>query len=161
MYKIRYADIPAGKIINYLEFLRKTSKNPTDFTIDLEKSILKEGIRNPIIISAVLFKGADDKFAFFGSQFQRKIKLKKHYFKNLLKNQPYFICHYQGCSRLWVAQKHRMMIPCIVCDFCNLEKFHTCRDSVCIQSHFKDKISIAPYNNIGIRCSPIKSDMLN
>ena len=63
----------------------------------MEDSILKEGLHNPIIVSAgyvskhlrFLFKGQTD----------------------------FLVCDNNGGSRLRLAQKHNLIVPCIILDF--------------------------------------------
>jgi len=77
----------------YINFFNK--KN--NFHTKLEESILREGICNPIIVSAgyvvphlrFLFKGQTD----------------------------FLVCDNNGGSRLRIAQKHKLTIPCIILDF--------------------------------------------
>ena len=79
-----------------------TLNRKNGFYDKLEQSILNDGVRNPILVSA-------------GWCPERKIpelppKMKEDRFKILM-------CHSSGGSRLWVAQKHDMDIPCIITDF--------------------------------------------
>lgn len=68
----------------------------------LEKSIIECGIRNPIIISS-------------GWVPTRKLIRLPIEMRN--DHDKILVCHGLGGSRLWVAQKYKMMIPCIINDF--------------------------------------------
>ena len=81
-----------------------TLNGKNGFYDKLEESILKEGVRNPILVSA-------------GWCPEKKIselppEMKEDHSKILM-------CHSSGGSRLWAAQKHNLDVPCIVSDFCN------------------------------------------
>lgn len=145
-YKIRYIEIESNEILNYLDFLRNTddllqsSGSQKNFFIDLENSIDREGIRNPILVSALEFTRFKDNYAFFK---QKKFKKRAFLDYELERGEKMLICDYQGGSRLWVAQKKELIVQCIVLDFCNLFKDkHTCNNIDCIQSHFVDNINI-------------------
>lgn len=77
----------------YLDLFNKKNR----FYIKLEKSILDKGFRNPIIVNSgyvvahlrFLFKGQAD----------------------------FLVCDNNGGSRLRIAQKHNLTIPCIILDF--------------------------------------------
>ena len=71
------------------------------FYIKLEESILKDGIRNPILVSA-------------GWCSHRLHKRMPMYMQNDI--NKVLICDRLGGSRMYVAQKHNMDIPCIVSD---------------------------------------------
>ena len=95
--------------------LRRLSIGSTKtFFNNLEKSILEEGFRNPIIVTAGFFSEAyktvdgDKNF----KQFKRRIHpALRDDMENLL------TCERVGGSRLYLAQKHGLDIPCIVNDF--------------------------------------------
>lgn len=96
--KIKKREIAAQKYIDTLN--RKNG-----FYNNLEASILKEGVRNPILVTA-------------GWCPERKIlnlplEMQEDHSKIL-------VCHSSGGSRLWIAQKYNLDIPCIVSDFCNM-----------------------------------------
>lgn len=75
--------------------------NRDQFYSKLEKNILKEGFKNPIIIynSLKLLKNP-----------KLPNNLKKSFFKNKL------VCFNHGGSRLYIAQKYNIPIPCIIID---------------------------------------------
>lgn len=66
------------------------------FFDNLEKNILLYGIKNPIIVT-------------YGTPYKD--------FKLLHNSDKKFICAYLGGSRLWIAQKHNLMVPCFINDF--------------------------------------------
>lgn len=72
----------------------------------LEKSILKNGFRNPILVDAgscrLMRKGIQNPFL--------PIEMQQDHAKILT-------CNYNGGSRLMIAQKHNLQIPCIISDF--------------------------------------------
>jgi len=105
----------------YIEKLNKQN----NFYNNLEKSILKEGFRNPILAKA-------------GWCLPKKyISLPdnmKNNFSELL------ICDSNGGSRLWIAQKYNLDIPCIISDF--IDRFFGCKELKTIEdiySCYKDK----------------------
>ena len=88
-YVVKYAILPSNQIENDLRpnddrinLLNETQ----EFFIKLEGSIIREGFRNPIVVTAT-----------------RK-KISNRY----------------GGSRLMIAQKHYLEIPCIIADFDNV-----------------------------------------
>jgi len=78
------------------------------FYIKLEKSILKEGFRNPILVDAgscrLMRKGIENP--------RLPIEMQQDHKKILT-------CNYSGGSRLMIAQKLNLEIPCIISDFIN------------------------------------------
>lgn len=117
--EIRYAVVDPHLIFNYIGpsagFHRKpnckeltekriSERNKRDnFYNKLEANILEHGIRNPIIvnggwISGAVFKNMPD-------------KEKEKGMENLL------FCYQLGGSRLYIAQKNNLQVPCIIKDF--------------------------------------------
>lgn len=101
-YKVRYKILPSHSICNALqqppaELLRKNK-----FYTELEKSILEKGFINPIMINAGFCPPID----------HRKLP-------NAMKKNPseILVCCKWGGSRLYIAQKHNLEIPCLVSDF--------------------------------------------
>ncbi len=76
------------------------------FYIRLENSILKEGFRNPILVDAgscrLMRKGIKNPCL--------PIEMQRDHTKILT-------CNYNGGSRLMIAQKYNLQIPCIISDF--------------------------------------------
>jgi len=106
-YTIRYVKLNSNEIINALlprdpidHINRLNHKN--NFYERLEKSILKDGIINPILINAGWC------YPIRRSWLPPGISGKE---RHLL------FCDKCGGSRLWVAQKYNLEIPCIVSDF--------------------------------------------
>lgn len=100
--------------LEYIE--RMDQKN--GFYRNLEKSILDEGVRNPILTTAGFFSPAymevDPKPAN-----TKNLKARVHPdLKNRMPEQ--IVCHMYGGSRLYMAQKHNLEIPCIINDFVGL-----------------------------------------
>ena len=80
----------------------------TNFYNNLEKSILKEGFRNPIIVNAgwcpkIRDRGFNDRLPLDMQEDNSKI----------------LACNTNGGSRLWVAQRNDLDIPCIIVDYIN------------------------------------------
>lgn len=89
LYKIKYAIVPSNMIKNVMHpspHRLKMMEKQLQFFSKLEKSILENGMRNPIVITA------------------KKDNIENRY----------------GGSRLMIAQKHNMDIPCIIADFDNV-----------------------------------------
>lgn len=117
--QIRYAILEPKLVFNYigpsvgyhrnpdrkqLEEARINERNSRDsFFSNLEQSILHEGIRNPIVVNGGWISGGVFK--------ELPDEVQKQGLERLI------ICFQIGGSRLWVAQKHNIMIPCIIRDF--------------------------------------------
>ena len=97
---------PIGWTEELIEQRQKNiEKNVSDMNIflnKLEESILKDGFRNPILIRS----------GWVPDRIRPRIPLE-------MQNDPskILVCHSSGGSRLWVAQKHRLEIPCIIMDY--------------------------------------------
>ncbi len=88
-YVVKYAVLPSNKIENELEpnIERINWMNEREgFFIKLEGSIIREGFRNPIVITATS-KTVTNRY---------------------------------GGSRLMIAQRHYLDVPCIIADFDNI-----------------------------------------
>ncbi len=98
------ANTPEGKAKRkeaqkkYIDNLNKRKQ----FYTKLEKSILKDGILNPVLVQAGCCKELYQKY------------LPEEHQRDLTKA---LCCDRLGGSRLWVAQKHNMAVPCIISDF--------------------------------------------
>jgi len=108
-YKIYYDVIPASRIYNALEPDRVNGEGHMDelnaqngFFIKIEESILKDGIINPILVS--LGWVIPNVYDTLPEDIQKSLD------KTL-------ICLTKGGSRLWVAQKHNLDVPCIISDY--------------------------------------------
>ena len=85
---------------NYIDTLNKRN----GFYNKLEENVLEEGVRNPVLVTAGWCPV---------SKIPRlPIEMQEDFSKIL-------VCHSSGGSRLWVAQKHNLDVPCIVADFIN------------------------------------------
>ena len=78
----------------------------SNFYNNLEKSILKEGFKNPIIVNA----GWCPKIRDRGHNDRLPLDMQEDHSKILS-------CNTNGGSRLWVAQNHDLDIPCIIVDY--------------------------------------------
>lgn len=171
--KVRHIVLPSDKIINlcgpvydpfgWTEELIKERERRTrvrlqrsktkQFFRNLEKSILANGFRNPIVVSTGLFSEEFKKFEpqINYNQYRRRIPPKT----NL---DEVIACYEYGGSRLWVAQKHKLDIPCVVNDFANmfpdeptintseeLLKYFTDRPGKMIWKDYKVTISQLPH----------------
>ena len=102
-YKVRYAVLDPHLIFNYnapTEGMIKTHNARDGFYAQLEASILKEGIRNPISVVSGFHQQ--------GNILER--------FPEHLRDSNILYCRDSGCSRLWVAQKNNIDIPCLIAD---------------------------------------------
>lgn len=141
-YKVRYGSLPVNDIFNYIgpengsfnlpkedaqSRIARRLKLGKDFYTDLEKSIRKEGIRNPILIYAGWMND--------GRWFRCPTYIKDQGMEKLL------ICVSSGGSRLWVSKQLGMInIPCIIIDhidrFTHFEELTTVDQML---TKFKDK----------------------
>lgn len=160
-YKIRYVELESHEIFNNIEARRDHQKRKRlgrlpphmeKFFHNLENSILSEGFRNPILISTLAYAADDGAFQRYkvGDKFERfkKVFLPKKYVNT---KDSLVVCYRQGGSRLWVAQKHNMRVPCIASDFCDYfsDKKALTTDSE-IKHYFKDSIQKIRYTSSGI-----------
>lgn len=127
MYTVRFTYIQARDIANLLEqsepAMRRIEGN-SSFYSRLERSIMQEGFRNPILVSAGFCPP----------------NLKCRLPTSMEQNDTVLACYRLGGSRLFMAQKHDLRIPCIVSDF--IGRFADCElltTSDDIASKFKDK----------------------
>lgn len=156
-YKIRYLILDSNLIFNYcgpaaglhnisperqkLAIKRKIDKrNDIDnFYNRLEENILQDGFIDPITINA---------------GFVKPVTWRRHPFQSLPKEEI-LSCYKIGGSRLWVAQKHNLKIPCIVNDFIdrfiNAEELKTERE---IMEKFINKPSKVIFDPDGVYIFP-------
>jgi len=106
--KYYFTVLPAQKIYNYVSpenespgHIDRLNKQ-NGFFDKLEESILKEGIRNPILVSIGWAPP---------SIIKRLPQETQDNFNDA------FVCFTKGGSRLWIAQKYDIDVPCIVSDF--------------------------------------------
>ena len=120
-YVIRYATLDSHLIYNYAgpgygrhycskEERKKFAQQHVDcrnqrdnFFNNLEQSILKNGFRNPVVVQA----------GYLPPTTWRNMPpyLTEKGLDNVL------VCMDWGGSRLWVAQKHNLEVPCLILDF--------------------------------------------
>lgn len=83
----------------------------------LERSVLKEGFRNPVIVTC-------------GDPMRRQFKNVPPEILKLPKHERLLLEGVTGGSRLWVAQKHNIKVPCIINDNSgNYNKGTLCTDA--------------------------------
>ena len=87
------------------QYIEKVNNTCDGWFQKLEDSILSDGFKNPIIVHAGYLPTNE-----VG-------KLPKKYHKDV--NQI-FACYSLGGNRLYIAQKHNLDVPCLVCDYNNL-----------------------------------------
>lgn len=159
-YVAKYAVIPSKLIFNecgpenagpdgWTEHLIKKKKLAAQNYIDsqnrkngfydrLEASILKEGVRNPILVVA-------------GWCPESKI----HCLPLEMLEDPtkILICCKNGGSRLWICQKHNLDVPCIISDFVemfpNEKRIITTKEE--ILECYKDKPRSAKLGSYGVQ----------
>jgi hypothetical protein len=123
-YKVYHVILPSNKIINNIPPQDAWIKRKPDFYERLEASILKEGFRNPIQVC-------------IGKHCWTWATKKK--FAKTKFDKEAIICDRLGGSRLYVAQKHNLEIPCIIMDsigkFDHLNPLKTPEE---VNSYFKD-----------------------
>lgn len=120
-YSVRYAILPSRSIYNYCgpgygkHYLSPkdrekevekhvVARNKRDgFFQKLEESILREGFRNPITVNS----------GYIHPTCWRN--LPPHITRCGLEN--FLVCVEWGGSRLYVAQKHNMEVPCLIVDY--------------------------------------------
>ena len=110
-YDVRYAILNSSDIINLVQppnekYIEIKNKCYNNFYINLEESILEHGVKNPILVTAGI-KGSP------------LTVRNKHKIPNNIELNDIIVCDRLGGSRLWVAQKHNLKIPCIISDFIN------------------------------------------
>ena len=107
----------------------------------LEASILEHGVRNPILVTA---------------GYCRENKLRNLPVPMQKDPRRIIFCGSNGGSRLWVAQKHNMQIPCIISDFLNVfpdaKVLHNEQD---IMQYYKDKPKKVKINVHGVAVSSL------
>lgn len=107
----------------------KNRNDRDQFFINLEKSILKESFRNPILICA----GWCPKIRDRGRNGRLPLEMQEDHSKILT-------CNINGGSRLYVAQKNNLEIPCIIADYVNrFSDFLLLENKKDVLSYYKDK----------------------
>jgi len=149
-FEIRYAVLDSNLIFNPNEPSNLTVEKE-EFFSTLEKSILREGVRNPILVRCgwtlpdSTFSIASQGWCGNKPKSQLPLKMQEDPKKIL-------VCYNSGGSRLWVAQKYNMKIPCIISDcigrFSNELLVEKIEKS--ILQFFKDKPSRILINSNGV-----------
>ncbi len=107
-YVIRYATLHSDQILNLqAPTPRMIAHQGIEFWSKLEEHILQHGVENPILVYA----GSVPDY------------LKKRLPKPFRNNIKSVIGCIHGGSRLWVAQKHHLKVPCVIVDWTG--KFRT------------------------------------
>ena len=118
---------------------RHNSEN--DFYNKLEQSILDSGIKNPILVNS----GKCDPILF---------KTLPKTIQNT--NKRFLVCDFLGGSRLYIAQKHDLHIPCIVSDWTGNFPGELCKSPGDIQSKFSEPVKVS-YTTWGVKTTVAKS----
>ena len=119
----------------------ETMNRKNGFYDKLEASILREGFRNPILITAGWCR--ENKLHHL------PIEMKEDHKKILW-------CGSSGGSRLWVAQKHNLPIPCIISDF--VDRFSNAivlNTEEEILSHYQDTPKKIKINMYGVAVTDV------
>jgi hypothetical protein len=151
-YEVRFGMLPAKSIYNFLgpcparnfqsleektlaEEQAVASRNSIDgFYERLEKSILEDGMNDPVIINS---GHVPDTIKTYLPDF-----IVEKFIDNLL------ICYQIGGSRLWIAQKHDMVVPCLINDHNNrFPHFETLRTPLDILWKYKSSPSYISFMN--------------
>lgn len=113
-----------------------TMNKKQGFFTKLEKSILKEGFRNPIVLRS-------------GYSLDRARILRHREYTG--EDKELLIC-VGGGSRLWIAEKHKMKIPCIISDFMGrfAEEIPIEKTKEAILEYYTDEPNQITFNSAGI-----------
>ena len=125
-YKVHYKILDPHTIFNYVEGRRNmkrrmsnvaTPKNTLEFFFNLEKSILEDGVRNPIVVLMVKKKKEDARFFRYYLDSKNELMLNRE----VVGTSPeyFLVCVESGGSRLLFTQKHNIPTPCLIVDFCD------------------------------------------
>ncbi len=108
--------------------LIKCLNDDRNFYNNLEESILKYGFRNPILINAGWCPVTRDR----GINDRLPLGMQNNHSKILT-------CCTNGGSRLWVAQKYRLKIPCIIVDYIDrFSEFAELKDNMDLRRCYTD-----------------------
>ncbi len=110
-YDLRYVILDSNLIFNIIEM---KSDKEEDFFTKLEASILDEGFRNPILVRCGWYPVESFSFASKSWCDQTRSNLPKEMKED---SKKILVSYNSGGSRLWVAQKHKLKIPCLIADF--------------------------------------------
>ncbi len=113
-----------------------TMNRKNGFYDKLEQSVLREGFRNPILVIAGWCR--ENKLSTLPLEMQEDPK-------------KILWCGSNGGSRLWVAQKHNLSVPCIISDFVDRfpnEKLLENEEDILV--YYKDKPDRITINMYGV-----------
>lgn len=159
-YVVRYGLIPSRTIFNYcgprtLDYAMKgfteeeinqksllsqrwldRYNKENQFYIKLEESILKEGFRNPLLVIA-------------GNPNAVPKNTLPEYMQE--DSKKILVCNLNGGSRLWVAQKHNIDVPCLISDFVEMFPEFAKIDAVQeMKKYYKDDPERLKYGEDGL-----------
>jgi hypothetical protein len=146
-YKVRFGILKARDIFNFLEPHNNNIEhmnNRNQFFIKLESSILKYGVRNPVMLWAIpkmkeKIKGKE-RFCMYSVMARQQQFLKSKISEYWYDKDYILVCRTHGGSRLLIAQKHDLEVPCIISDFCDkYSHLETLNSKEEIKNKFKDK----------------------
>ena len=134
-------DLPSNAIFNCIGPTDNLLKIKSEFYKRLESSILTNGFRNPILVCA----------GYCPNVYQRNMP-------KFMKDDPNKIlsCVKLGGSRLYIAQKHNLIIPCIVSDFKDICKGLQEYTNNELYQFFKDKPDWIIFGNHGVSTSMLQ-----
>lgn len=117
---------PAGWDDNSIQKRKRMAQNyiskKQNFYNKLENSILEKGIRNPILVRHGWIPES-----------------RKKYLKPNTILSETFVCDSLGGSRLYIAQKHDLNIPCIITSWCDNLNYQELKNEIEIKKQFKDQ----------------------
>lgn len=165
LYHIRYGIIPAREIFNLCSpnlvifadqyedisikeeigrlYVQKFNEK-VGFYEKLEKSILQEGFRNPILVTAGYPK------------WRKKEDVDETFFK-LKRKEDLLFCEILGGSRLFIAQKHNWLIPVIISDFTGKHKnFYRIRTVEELKKCYYTPPEKIEFTSLGVKTTPPK-----
>lgn len=141
-FSVRYGLIDPNLIVNYCgpksqQYIDKLNRE-SGFYERLEQSILRDGFRNPILVTS-------------GHQGCPNIKVDRVPAELRRDLEKILICDRNGGSRLWVAQRHNIPVPCLISDFVgrfrDLEELNTIEE---VESKYADRARKIVANEHGI-----------
>lgn len=155
-YRVRYGILNSKIIYNYLcpnEIAIRHQNARNGFFNKLENSILKEGIRNPIMCWALEEwpEKENEKYKFY-KYYHKEQRFAKHMIPlEFIDKKILLICRTHGGSRLMIAQKHSLEVPCIISDFCNaFPDYETLTSISEISKKFKDQPKEIRLGKLGV-----------
>jgi len=129
-------------------YIEQFDKKNSNFYANLEQDVLKNGFRNPILITRGWAPDSAKKRIDQG-------------FPDMDYENTMFCCTFGG-SRLWVATKHKMLIPCIVVDYTNGPLISSRIDYVGdLYRLFNDMPGPIMFNDDSLRITPPKFSPTN